>query len=164
MDSTFISSVIFFEAILVFLNLPAILIGLKFQGNTPSKRLWFEPAGFLVPGVWILLFALLAILRSKLIELGMDETGLNVIGLAIVCALYPYYTLGLEKATGISAVKFGLIGNGLILIVSLFLAVEVGQVSPVLAYYVFPLVVWTAFTTFVLIGRLRLLREASLAD
>lgn len=162
MESSILINIIFFEAILVFVNLPAFLLGLKFEGNSSAKRLWFEPAGIMIPIVWIVLFGLLATLQSKLFGMDMSEMAFNVFTLALVCAMYPYYTLGLEKATGISAIKFGLLGNGLILMVSLWLASQVGQISPQLAYFVFPLVVWTAYTTFVLIGRIRLMRGVSI--
>lgn len=164
METDLIINIVFFETILVILSLPAILIGLKFTGNSPAKRLWFEPAGYIVPMVWVVLFGLLAVLQFNLQLVNMTEASMLVFVLALVCALYPYYTLGLEKLTGFSAIKFGLFGNGLILVVALWLAAEVGQQSPSLSYLVFPLVVWTAYTTFVLLGRLRLEREENLSN
>ncbi|MHA7131424.1 hypothetical protein [Algoriphagus namhaensis] len=159
MEASLFSNILYFEAILIFLNVPALLLGLKFEGNHPSQRLWYEPAAILVPVVWFFLFVLLAVLNSKLLEAGSTDISAMIFTLAIVCAMYPYYTLGLEKATGISALKFGLAGNALILILALTVGNKVSEISPQLSYFIFPLLVWTAYTTLVLIGRFRLAKE-----
>lgn len=162
MESGTLGTILLFEGILIFLSVPAGLMGLKFQGNAPSQRLWFEPPGYMIPVVWAILVALLAVLQTRLdLSQIQDANGL-LLGLLVLCASYPYYTLGLEKATGISAIKFGLLGNAAILFLALKIAAQVGQISPGYAYFILPLVVWTAYTTFVLLSRLRLLREVML--
>ncbi len=122
-----------------------IFLGLKFEGNAPKKRLWFEPPGYVIPVVWVFLFLLLAILRYKLVSIEADELAKMTIVLAVVCASYAYYTLGLEKLTGISALKFGLFGNILVILVALWVGVTVSELSSNLSYLIFPIVAWTFF-------------------
>lgn len=75
------------------------------------------------------------------------------IGLAVVCASYAYYTLGLEKLTGISALKFGLIGNVVVILVALWVGVTLAELSSNLSYLVFPIVAWTFFATKIILGQ-----------
>ena len=67
-----------------------------------------------------------------------------------------YYTLGLEKLNGVSALKFGLIGNGLIIISAIKTGMEVAEVSKSLSYLIYPIVVWTFFASMILVGQLRI--------
>lgn len=145
-----------FLGILLLINIPAPLLGLKFEGNSLRKRLWFEPAGFVIPIVWVGLFLFLAYLRYQLILLEALDLARMVIFLAVVCATYAYYTLGLEKLTGVSALKFGLIGNGLIIISAIRIGVEVAELSISLSYLIYPIVVWTFFASMILVGQLRI--------
>ncbi len=147
-----------FEAILLLVNLPAFLLGIRFEGNDASKRLWFEPSGRWIPLVWFILFILLALLYTFIPTESMEIPGL-ILGLAVLCASYPYYTLGLERLTGFSAIKLGLIGNGAIIFTTIVVGNGVAKISTDLAYFLFPIVVWTAYTSFVLLGRLRLEKE-----
>ncbi len=153
---TLTSNILLFYGILFLTNVLAYFLGLKFEGNEPKKRLWFEPPGFVIPIVWIFLFLLLAILRYKLIQIEADDLAKMTIVLAVVCASYAYYTLGLEKLTGISALKFGFVGNALVILVSLWVGVTVSQLSSNLSYLVFPIVAWTFFATMIILGQLRL--------
>jgi hypothetical protein len=57
------------------------------------------------------LIFLLALLRFNLVRIQADELTEMTLILAFICASYAYYTLGLEKLTGISALKWGLAGN-----------------------------------------------------
>lgn len=156
--STLTSNILLFYGILFLTNVPAYFLGLKFQGNEPKKRLWFEPPGIVIPIVWTILFLFLAILRYKLIQIEADDLAKMTIVLAVVCASYAYYTLGLEKLTGISALKFGLIGNILVILVALWVGVTVSELSSNLSYLVFPIVIWTFFATMIILGQLRLAR------
>jgi tryptophan-rich sensory protein len=79
-----------------------------------------------------------------------------VIILAVVCATYAYYTLGLEKLTGVSALKFGLIENGVIIISAIRIGLEVAELSKSLSYLIYPIVVWTFFASMILVGQLRI--------
>lgn len=156
---TLTSNILLFYGILFLTNVPAYFLGLKFEGNAPKKRLWFEPPGFVIPIVWVFLFLLLAILRYKLVSIEADDLAKMTIVLAVVCASYAYYTLGLERLTGISALKFGLIGNILVILVALWVGVTVSALSSNLSYLVFPIVVWTFFATMIILGQLRLAKS-----
>jgi tryptophan-rich sensory protein len=156
---TLTSNILLFYGILFLTNVPAYFLGLKFEGNAPKKRLWFEPPGFVIPIVWIFLFLLLAILRYKLVSIEADDLAKMTIVLAVVCASYAYYTLGLERLTGISALKFGLIGNIFVILVSLWVGVTVSELSSNLSYLVFPIVIWTFFATMIILGQLRLAKS-----
>lgn len=156
---TLTGNILLFYGILFLTNVPAYFLGLKFEGNAPKKRLWFEPPGFVIPIVWVFLFLLLAILRYKLVTIDADDLATMTIVLAVVCATYAYYTLGLEKLTGISALKFGLFGNILVILVALWVGVTVSELSSNLSYLVFPIVAWTFFATMIILGQLRLARS-----
>ncbi len=159
MESDLFNNLIFFEAFLVLFNVPAVLMGLRFKGNSASQRLWFEPAGYLIPIVWIILFGLLAYLHTHLQQASLVNIyGLNF-ALALICAGYPYYTLGLEKLTGISAVKLGIGGNCLIILLAIVLGNQLATLEESLSYLTLPIVIWTLYTSLVLIGRLRLEKE-----
>lgn len=148
-------NILLFYGILVLTNVPAYFLGLKFEGNEPKKRLWFEPPGIVIPIVWLFLFLLLAILRYKLVQIQANYLANITIVLAVVCASYAYYTLGLEKLTGISALKFGLAGNVLVILAALWVGVMVSELSSNLSYFVFPIVAWTFFATMIILGQLR---------
>jgi len=156
--ATLTNNILLFYGILFLTNVPAYFLGLKFEGNAAKKRLWFEPPGFVIPIVWVFLFLLLAILRYKLVSIEANSLSNLTIVLAVVCASYAYYTLGLEKLTGISALKFGLFGNILVILVALWVGVTVSELSINLSYLVFPIVAWTFYATMIILGQLRLAR------
>lgn len=149
-------NLLLFYAILFLINVPAYFLGLRFEGNEKRKRLWFEPPGFVIPLVWVFLFFLLAILRYNLMLIQESNLASMTILLAVICSSYAYYTLGLEKLTGISALKFGLFGNIQVILAALWVGRKVSDLSAGLSYLVFPIVVWTFFATMIILGQLRL--------
>ncbi|MFL0682967.1 MAG: hypothetical protein ACJLTB_07000 [Algoriphagus aquaeductus] len=149
-------NLLLFYAILFLINVPAYFLGLRFEGNEKRKRLWFEPPGFVIPLVWVFLFFLLAILRYNLMLIQESNLASMTILLAVICSSYAYYTHGLEKLTGISALKFGLFGNILVILAALWVGRKVSDLSAGLSYLVFPIVVWTFFATMIILGQLRL--------
>lgn len=152
-------NLLLFYAILFLINVPAYFLGLRFEGNEKRKRLWFELPGFVIPLVWVFLFFLLAILRYNLMLIQESNLASMTILLAVICSSYAYYTLGLEKLTGISALKFGLFGNILVILAALWVGVTVSELSSNLSYLVFPIVAWTFFATMIILGQLRLARN-----
>lgn len=153
---SFLLNLVLFYGILFLTNVPAYFLGLKFEGNEEKKRLWFEPPGFVIPIVWVVLFFLLALLRFKLEQIQAEDLSNMTLVLAFICASYAYYTLGLEKLTGISALKFGLAGNVLVILAALWVGRMVSDLSANLSYLVFPIVVWTFFATMIILGQLRM--------
>lgn len=148
-------SVLLLYAILVGVNVPAPWLGLEFDGPEPDRRLWFEPPGFVIPVVWFVLFTMLGVARYWVLErTGAAEAWL-VVGLAVLCAAYAYYTLGLARLTGISPLWFGLWGNLAVVAAALFVALQVYGVSPGAALLVVPVAVWTSFATAIVVGQMR---------
>lgn len=152
----FFFNISLFLGILFLVNIPAPFLGLKFKGNSVRKRLWFEPAGSVIPVVWIGLFLILGFLRYQLVLLGASNLADMLILFALICSTYAYYTIGLEKLTGISALKFGLFGNALIIISAIKIGVDVAELSKSLSYLIYPIVVWTFFASRIQLGQLRI--------
>jgi tryptophan-rich sensory protein len=75
--------------------------------------------------------------------------------LAILCATYAYYTLGLGKLTGISPLWFGLIGNLLVIVFALFVTLKLAPASRPAAKLVFPVALWTAYATTIVLGEMK---------
>lgn len=159
MNSSLLFNILLLWGMLILTNVPALFFGLKFEGNAPKKRLWFEPPGFVIPVVWVLLFLMLAFLRYKLVLGNRQDLALMILALAFICASYPYYTVGLEKLTGISALKFGLAGNILVILTALFVGMEISEFSATLSYLIYPIVIWTFYVSMIILGQLRLLKS-----
>jgi tryptophan-rich sensory protein len=142
--------------ILIVVNLPAPFLGLEFEsGGKP--RLWYQPPGFVIPIVWFVLFTLLGIARFQIARVGVaDSPAWWIVALAVVCATYAYYTLGLAKLTGISAMWFGLWGNIGVIILSTVVFTKVYAVVPATAWPILPVAIWTFFATLVVIGEMKL--------
>lgn len=159
MNSSLLFNIGLLLGMLFLTNIPAYFLGLKFEGNIPNKRLWFEPPGFVIPIVWVFLFLMLAYLRYKLVMGNEHDQATMILVLAFICASYPYYTLGLEKLTQISALKFGLGGNILVIFTALWVGVEISSFSANLSYLIYPIVVWTFFASMIILGQLRILKS-----
>jgi len=142
--------------ILVVVNLPAPWLGLSFSDGEKAARLWYEPPGWIIPLVWWVLFTLMAVARYELGKVGTGQSGRKlIVGLAVLCASYAYYTLGLTRLTGISSLWFGLFGNLLVIACALFITFSVAAVSVVAARLILPIVIWTAYATAIVVGQLR---------
>lgn len=159
MNSSLLFNIGLLWGMLFLTNIPAYFLGLKFEGNVPNKRLWFEPPGFVIPIVWVFLFLMLAYLRYKLVIGNEHDMATMILVLAFICASYPYYTLGLEKLTQISALKFGLGGNILVILTALWVGVEISSFSANLSYLIYPIVIWTFFASMIILGQLRILKS-----
>lgn len=159
MNASLLFNILLLWGMLILTNVPALLFGLRFEGNVPKKRLWFEPPGFIIPIVWVFLFLMLAFLRYKLVLGNRHDLAAMILTLAFICASYPYYTLGLEKLTGISALKFGFAGNIVVILSALFVGIEISEFSSNLSYLIYPIVIWTFFVSMIILGQLRLLKS-----
>lgn len=152
---TLILSILIFYGILIGVNIPAPFIGLEFEsGQTP--KLWYAPPGFVIPIVWFVLFTMLGIARYNLIQINQADYQGWLVGLAILCATYAYYTLGLAKVTSISALWFGLIGNVVVILFAAFVMWKLYPVSRPAAYLTVPVIVWTSFANLIVIGEMKL--------
>jgi len=83
--------------------------------SSPAAR--FAPPGWLVGGVWIVLFALLGLARWRLLQArslaGREAARWTMVFIG-VCAVYPVYTVGLRS---LAAGFFGNIGTAIFAIV-----------------------------------------------
>ena len=138
-------SILLFYAILIGVNIPAPFLGLAFESDT-KPRLWFQPPGFVIPVVWFVLFTFMGIARYKLWQAGQINFQGWLLALAILCAAYAYYTLGLATLTGISALWFGLAGN----------VIRIYPISVMASILTLPVVFWTAFASLIVIGDMKL--------
>lgn len=150
-----ITSIFLFYGILILVNVPAAWLGLEFESNTQPK-LWFQPPGFVIPLVWFLLFTLMGIARFYLTKSNQPSLQWSLFMLAILCASYAYYTLGLAKWTGISALWFGLLGNMVVILFAAVVVVQLYEFSKTAAYLVVPVILWTSYATLIVIGEMRL--------
>lgn len=148
-------SVLIFYAILVGVNIPAPFIGLEFDSGETS-RLWYAPPGFVIPIVWFVLFTLLGVASDVLRREGHADVRWLLDALAVLCAAYAYYTLGLAKLTNVSALWYGLIGNIVVIIFAAFVVIKLFPLSTVAAGLTVPVIVWTIFASFIVTGEMKL--------
>ena len=141
-------------AILVGVNIPAPFLGLDFGDS--ERRLAYEPPVYVIPLAWFVLFGLLGVARYEVTRLDPRAvTRWLIVALAVLCATYAYYTLGLAKLTGVSALWCGLGGNLLVIAAALAVACAAGRDSAAAGVLVLPVAVWTAYATAIVIGQMR---------
>lgn len=155
MDTSLFTSILLFFGILIIINIPAPFLGIEFETDT-APRLWYELPGFVIPIVWFFLFTLYGVARYNLIQIGESNLQWLLLALAILCASYAYYTLGLAKLTGISALWFGLIGNIVVILFATFVSCSLFPVSKMIAFLVIPTIIWTSYATLIVIGEMKL--------
>lgn len=149
-------SIVLMYGILIGVNIPAPLIGLNFENDSPGKRLSFEPPGYIIPVVWFVLFTLFGIARYLLLKTGRSSLQIySTISLAFLCATYAYYTLGFAKITGLSALWFGLWGNIAVIVASIIVSFLLYRQSVTAALLILPTVAWTIFATIIVLGRMK---------
>lgn len=141
--------------ILILVNVPAPWLGLKFESSDASRRLWFEPPGYLIPIVWFVLFTLMGIARARLADVDASTMRWWIDGLAVLCAAYAYYTLGLSRLTGVSPLWFGLWGNLVVIVAALWVARRIGMADAAGGWLILPVALWTAYATAIVLGKLQ---------
>jgi tryptophan-rich sensory protein len=151
-----IQNVLLMYGILVVVNIPAPFLGLVFENERAGQRLWFEPPGWIIPIVWFCLFTMLGTARYILTKAAGNHSGeYAIIGLSVLCATYAYYTLGLSQLTGISSLWFGLWGNIVVVIATLIVCWYTYSRSFPATVLIAPIVLWTIFATFIVVGKLK---------
>jgi tryptophan-rich sensory protein len=156
MNWQLILSVLMMHGIIILVNIPAPFLGLTFDNNAKEQRLWFEPPGYVIPIIWFILFTLMGIALYIVVKQGNSLSAGNfIIGLAVLCASYAYYTLGLAKLTGISSPWFGLWGNLLVILATCAVCWMLYMRSVTAALLVAPVIVWTTFATFIVVGQMK---------
>ena len=127
-----------------------LIFGLGWGMNeTQIRKVSFDPPGYVVGSVWILLFGLMATARW-LVGAKPDAGAAQkwVTGLLIFCLCYPLYSLALNSATG------GLIGNVATVALAAFTVVRVYPVSRPAAFLIAPVILWVSFATFITLAEL----------
>jgi tryptophan-rich sensory protein len=154
MVSSILLSILLFYGILIIVNIPAPFIGLKFKTNR-VKNLWYEPPGYVIPIVWFLLFTRLGFSRHSLIKADLEGLQWWLFALAFLCATYACYTLGLAKLNSISALWFGLFGNLVVILFTIILIITLLPLSREAAWHIFPIIIWTFYTTLIVLGQMK---------
>lgn len=144
-------SVLAVAALAVLVNGGLALIGGDSRGVEQHFSSVFAPPGWLVGGVWIVLFGLLGLARWRLARSG-SEAGRQgarwAMAFVVVCALYPVYTLGLRSLTA------GFVGNVGTALFAVFVGLQVMRIDS-LSAGVFALVVaWLCYATFAIAAQL----------
>ncbi len=117
----------------------AVIFGLQFLGAAGDP---LGPPGWLVGLVWTVLFALFGAARWKL-QAPANGTAARfwLVGFAILCLSYPFYTLGLSNRS------VGVAGNVLTGLAAILLLRRIWPASPTAAFLVAPVVPWLVFAT-----------------
>lgn len=135
-----------FVLLLLLVNVPAPFLGLRFDDDSSAPS---APPGWLVVAAWLVLFPAMGY-SHWVLDVSGDQGGQLapwVIALAVLCATYAYYTLGLEKLTGVSALWFGLVGNLVVIATAATLATLAAPISTTAAVGLSAVGLWTAFAT-----------------
>lgn len=141
--------------IVVGVNIPASLVGIDFADEGPSSVPW-SPPGWVIQAAWTLLFALLAIARARLLQVGASDQAKATLCLIVLCATYAWTTLGLARLTGWSPLVLGLIVNLLVILGSALLARAASDTDTIAAGFIWPVTAWTVFATLLIAAELRL--------
>lgn len=136
--------------LLVFvINLPASRLGLEFDSE-PVRGVWLQPPGWLVVAAWCVLFPAMGAARWLVVASprpGAATVAWMIVGLVVLCASYAYYTLGLERLTGVSSAVFGLAGNAVVIGAAIVVARAAAAHSGLAAAPLSAVAVWTAFAS-----------------
>ncbi|MBK8568118.1 MAG: hypothetical protein IPN76_33620 [Saprospiraceae bacterium] len=78
-----------------------------------------------------------------------------IVGLAVLCATYAYYIIGLGKTDRGFSAWFGLWGNLAVIVFTAFVAIQLWPEAKAAAYLVLPVSLWTAYATLIVIGEMK---------
>src|SRR5579883_2021730 len=104
----------------------------------------WEPPGYVIGVVWIVLFACMGIARAL-----ATEEGRLVLYLILFCAAYPLYTLGLRSQS------IGLAGNLATISFALVVAWRLWRRSRPAALLLLPVAVWVSFASLLIVMEMR---------
>ncbi|MEJ2503724.1 MAG: tryptophan-rich sensory protein [Gemmatimonadota bacterium] len=152
-------NVLGFLALVLVVNLPAGRLGLVFDDAAPDTRL--APPGWLVVAAWLVLFPAMGAARWLVDSGDPGATGVAraILVLAVLCATYAYYTLGLARVTGISPAISGLVGNATVIALAIGTARAAAAVSPPAAWLLAAVAAWTAFASISVVPEVAAIRR-----
>jgi benzodiazapine receptor len=112
---------------------------------------WFQPPGWVVAVVWLLLFALMGrarwLLNSYTI-VGVVRARRMVTLLVLSCLLWPFYSLAIGSVLG------GLVGTVVTLVLAVVALALVRTRSREAALLLIPVVVWLSYATLIILATL----------
>lgn len=123
------------------------------KAGTSQIEAEFAPPGYVVGVVWVGLFVLMAVARWLVIKsrsLNSAAHAQLITILAVLCFLYPFYTLGL------SSQLMGLIGNVVIILLTSWTIWQVKSSSKPAAALLSAVVLWVSFASVIIIRELQL--------
>ena len=113
----------------------------------------FSPPGYVVGVVWVVLFVLMAVARWLIVKSRSVNAAAHarlITILAVLCFLYPFYTLGLSSRI------LGLIGNGIIILLAGWMIRRIKSSSKTAAALLSAVILWVAFASVIIIRELQL--------
>ncbi len=133
------------------LNGGLALFGDESLGVGSQVLAMFAPPGWLVGGVWVVLFGSLGLVRWRMVRLG-SEAGRQgarwTIAFVVVCALYPVYTLGLRSLIA------GFVGNVGTTIFAVALGLRARRIDNSSAWVFALVVAWLCYATLAITAQL----------
>jgi tryptophan-rich sensory protein len=127
-----------------------LIFGLGWDNAEEQTRLTFEPPGYVIGIIWIVLFTLLAIARWHLNapdDKATKRTRAWVTGLLAFNLLYPFYSLAVDSLVG------GLLGNLCVIAIALIATVSAWRNNRTAALLVSPVVAWVSFATVIVVTK-----------
>ena len=116
-----------------------------------APRPWFEPPGWVIGVVWLVLFSLMASARWTLNSytiIGVVRARAMVTLLIVACLLWPFYSLAIGSLAG------GLIGNIVTIIIAVAAMVFAWLRSRDAALFILPVVLWLLFATLIILAEM----------
>lgn len=112
----------------------------------------FQPAGWVIGAVWMMLFAAMGAARWATFRDGARDRSRSwmIPGLILACFAYPYYTLGFRS------LELGLAGSIATMVFAAVIAWRLAGRSRLGALLVLPTALWCAFASVLLIRTLQL--------
>ncbi|HEX2858781.1 MAG TPA: tryptophan-rich sensory protein [Alphaproteobacteria bacterium] len=139
--------VLLFVGVCLLVN--GIIFGLGWNAkNDDLLQPWFAPPGAFIGTVWVALFALMGASYAHLQHLPKQRCA--VMGLAVLCLAYPFYTMGLQASVT------GQVGTLITLVATAGLMGWVYRKDRAAALLLAPLGCWLVFASFLTASVLRL--------
>ena len=115
------------------------------QNNQVSARLWYAPAGYMIGIMWVILFAMMGVVRNYVIRANHLD-GINsaraLDWFIFACATYPAYTIGFRS------MPLSFCGALITVVWSLYIKVRLYPVSRKASMLFTPVLLWSIYATF----------------
>ena len=135
----------------VVLTINAIVFSFDWGSWNESEPDFLAPPGWVVALIWTTFFVLMGVARWLIIKSGSAARIFHsrlIVILLVLCALYPFYTLGLQSNL------LGLIGNIVIVLLTIWTAQQISDSSSAAAKLIFLIVPWVLFASVIVVRAL----------